>query len=540
MTNMDYNEFEALLNDYLPEEGNTGSKVVGTVASKERNFAYLDVPGQITSVRVRAEEVADYNIGDEIEVMLVGETQDGEFIIGSRRKIEMEQGWEKIKEAFENKAEITGKVVKEVKGGYIVEVFSHQVFLPKSLSETKKGEDIVGKTINVLVKEIKEDKKGKKVTVSRKDITMMQADKEFSELKEGEVLEGVVTEILPFGIVVEIGNLRGFIHISEISWKKAEKIEGFNLGDKLQVKVIGLEPEKKNVKLSLKALVRNPWDIAAETIAVDSVTEGKVTKILQYGILVEIMDGVEGLIHISDFTWNRKKINVNDFAKVGDIVKVKVLEFKPESRKLKLGMKQLSVDPWEKAEENYKVGTKLSGKVAEIKPYGVFVEIEEGIDVFIHQSDFAWVGSKKFEKGDTVEFEVIELDLDEKKIKGSIKALEKSPWEKAMEEYKVGDIVEKPVKSILEFGMFVKLEDGIDGFIPTQLASKDFIKNLKDKFQVGDLVRGKIVEIDKDKQRIKISVKGLELDEEKRETKELIEKYGVCLLYTSPEPTRPY
>ena len=185
-------------------------------------------------------------------------------------------------------------------------------------------------------------------------------------------------------------------------------------------------------------------------------------------------------------------------------------------------MKQLSVDPWASAEENYKVGTKLTGKVAEIKPYGVFVEIEEGIDVFIHQSDFAWVGSRKFEKGDTVEFEVIELDLDEKKIKGSIKALEKSPWEKAMEIYKVGDVVEKPVKSILEFGMFVKLEDGIDGFIPTQLASKDFIKNLKDKFQVGDVARGKIVEIDRDKQRIKISVKGLELDEEKEKQKNLL------------------
>ncbi len=527
MTNMDYNEFEALLNEYLPEEGSTGAKVTGTIASKERNFVYLDVPGQITSVRVRAEEVTDYNIGDEIEVMLVGETPEGEFLIGSRRKVEMEQGWEKIKEAFEKKEEVSGKVVKEVKGGYIVEIFAHQVFLPKSLSETKKDEDITGKEIKVLVKDIKEDKKGKKVTVSRKDIVMMKVDEEFAGLHEGDVLEGTIIELLPFGIVVEIGNLRGFIHISEISWKKAEKIEGFNIGDKLQVKVIGLEAEKKNVKLSLKALVRNPWDIAAETLAVDSVVEGKVTKILQYGVLVEVMDGVEGLIHISDFTWNRKKINVNEFAKVGDVVKVKVLEFKPENRKLKLGMKQLSVDPWEKAEEAYKVGTKLTGKVAEIKPYGVFVEIEEGIDVFIHQSDFAWVGSKKFEKGQEIEFEVIELDLDEKKIKGSVKALEKSPWEKAMEDYKVGDVVEKQIKSILDFGMSVKLEDGIDGFIPTQLASKDFIKNLKDKFAVGDSVRGKIVEIDEDKQRIKISVKGLEIDEEKRETKELIEKYGV-------------
>ena len=204
---------------------------------------------------------------------------------------------------------------------YLLTKFSY----PKSLSETKKDEDITGKEIKVLVKDIKEDKKGKKVTVSRKDIVMMKVDEEFAGLHEGDVLEGTIIELLPFGIVVEIGNLRGFIHISEISWKKAEKIEGFNIGDKLQVKVIGLEAEKKNVKLSLKALVRNPWDIAAETLAVDSVVEGKVTKILQYGVLVEVMDGVEGLIHISDFTWNRKKINVNEFAKVGDVVKVKVL-----------------------------------------------------------------------------------------------------------------------------------------------------------------------------------------------------------------------
>lgn len=179
MTNVDYNEFEELLNDYLPDEGNSGTKVVGTIASKERNFAYLDVPGQITSVRVRAEEVTDFNVGDTIEVMLVGETPEGEFIIGSRRRIEMELGWEKIKKAFENKEEVTGKVVKEVKGGYIVEIFSHQLFLPKSLSETKRGEDIVGKTITVLVKEIKEDKKAKELLYQEKISQLCKLTKNF-------------------------------------------------------------------------------------------------------------------------------------------------------------------------------------------------------------------------------------------------------------------------------------------------------------------------------------------------------------------------
>lgn len=527
MTNTDYNEFEALLNDYLPEEGSTGSKVVGKIVTMERNFTYLDVPGQITSVRVKTEELENHNVGDEIEVMIVGETQDQEFIIGSRRKIEMVKGWDDLKSAFENKEILEGKVIKKVKGGFIVEILAHQAFLPQSLSEVKIGEDITGDKIQVLLKELKEDKRGKRITVSKRDITLMKANEEFSKLNEGDILKGKVLEILPFGIVLELGTLRGFIHISEISWKKSEKIEGFAIGDELEVKIIELDSEKRNIKLSLKALVKNPWETLSETINVDSVLEGKVSRILPYGILVEIEEGIEGLVHISDFTWNRKKININDFIKIGDEVKVKVLEFKPENRKLKLGMKQLSVDPWEKAEENYKVGTRLEGKVAEIKPYGIFIEIEEGIDVFIHQSDFTWIGTRKFEKEEIVNFEIIELNLEEKKIKGSVKALEKTPWEKLKEEYKVGDIIEKPIKNVLDFGMFIKLNNGVDGFIPTQLASKGFIKNLEESFKAGDLIKGKIIEIDDDKQRVKISIKALELDEEKNETKELIQKYGV-------------
>ena len=248
MTNKDYNEFEALLDDYLPEEGNAGSKVEGKIVTKERNFTYLDVPGQVTSVRVRTEELVDYNIGDEIEIIIVGETPDQEFIIGSRRKVEMAKGWDELKSAFEGKEIVKGKVIREVKGGYIVEIFSHQGFLPKSLSETRNGEEIVGKEIEVLIKDVKEDRRGKKITVSRRDIVLMKADEEFAALKEGDVLKGKVMEILPFGIVVELGALRGFIHISEISWKKSEKIEGFNIGDEIEVKVIELEEEKKNVK----------------------------------------------------------------------------------------------------------------------------------------------------------------------------------------------------------------------------------------------------------------------------------------------------
>lgn len=531
---VDYTEFESWLNEYMPEEDNAkGEKVrvKGILATKERNFSFLDVPGLPTSVRVRTEELENYNEGDEVEVLLVGEDED--FKIGSRRRIDMEDSWKKLEEAFEKKEIITGKIVKRVKGGYMVEAMFHQGFLPNSLSEIsmKDGDKVIGEEIKVMIKDIKpdKDKKGKKITFSKKDITILKESEEFSELKVGDVVEAEITDVLEFGLSLKIQHLRGFVHISEVSWKKLDKLsDQYKKGDMVKAEIISLEPEKKNVKLSIKALTRNPWEVAAEQYAVDSVIEGKVTKILPYGVFVEIADGVEGLVHMSDFTWNKKRVSLNEFVQVGDIVKVKVLEFQPAERKLKLGIKQLSENPWDSAETRFAVGTQLTGKVLEVKPFGLFAEVEPGVDVFIHQSDYNWQGeeNKKFAVGDTVEFKVIELNTEDNKIKGSIKALRKSPWEIALENYKVGDTVEKEIKNIMDFGLFVNLSKGIDGFIPAQLASKDFIKNLKDKFTVGQKVKAQITEIDREKQRIKLSIKKIEIEEERRENQELLSKYG--------------
>lgn len=531
---VDYTEFESWLNEYMPEEDNAkGEKVrvKGILATKERNFSFLDVPGLPTSVRVRTEELENYNEGDEVEVLLVGEDED--FKIGSRRRIDMEDSWKKLEEAFEKKEIITGKIVKRVKGGYMVEAMFHQGFLPNSLSEIsmKDGDKVIGEEIKVMIKDIKpdKDKKGKKITFSKKDITLLKESEEFSELKVGDVVEAEITDVLEFGLSLKIQHLRGFVHISEVSWKKLDKLsDQYKKGDMVKAEIISLEPEKKNVKLSIKALTRNPWEVAAEQYAVDSVIEGKVTKILPYGVFVEIADGVEGLVHMSDFTWNKKRVSLNEFVQVGDIVKVKVLEFQPAERKLKLGIKQLSENPWDSAETRFAVGTQLTGKVLEVKPFGIFAEVEPGVDVFIHQSDYNWQGeeNKKFAVGDTVEFKVIELNTEDNKIKGSIKALRKSPWEVALENYKVGDTVEKEIKNIMDFGLFVNLSKGIDGFIPAQLASKDFIKNLKDKFTVGQKVKAQITEIDREKQRIKLSIKKIEIEEERRENQELLSKYG--------------
>lgn len=534
MSNFDYyEEFEALLNEYMPvkEDEEIKSKVTGTIVNMDRNFTYLEVPGEPKAVRVRTEELTGYSVGDEVEVLIMAQVEENDslILIGSKRRIDMEIGAEKLVKAFENHEIVTGKVSKRVKGGYIVELFHQQGFLPNSLSEIslEKGDSFVGKELAVVVKEIKEDRKGKKILLSRKEIVAAKELEAIDKLTVGDVVKATVLEVLDFGLTVKIDGARGFIHISEVDWKKTADLHKlFKAGDVVEAKIIEIEREKRNIKLSIKALTKNPWDIVAENNSVGQEITGKVTRIVNYGAFVELVPGVEGLIHSSDFSWTSKKVNVNNFVKVGDEIKVVIVELAPKERKLKLGIKQLSANPWENAETKFAVGTTLTGTVVEVKPFGIFVQVEEGVDGFIHNSDFAWTGNKKYSKGDKVEFKVVELNLEDQKIKGSIKDLTKSPWETTLENYKVGDRVEKEIKNIQDFGMFVKLEDGIDGFIPTQLASKDFVKSLKDVFKPGQVVLAEIVEIDSEKKRIKLSIKKVQLEKEKNENKELIEKYG--------------
>ena len=535
MSNFDYSEeFEALLNEYMPvkEEEEIKTKVMGTIVNMDRNYSYLEVPGEPKAVRVRTEELSGYNIGDQIEVLIVAkvEEDDSLILIGSKRKVDMEIGAKELEEAMKNNSIVTGKVLKRVKGGYVVEVHSQQGFLPNSLSEISmsKGDEIVGKEIQVVVKEIKEDRRGKKILLSRKEIVAANELELIDKLSVGEVVKVTVAEVLEFGLTVRINTLRGFIHISEIDWKKTVGLNKlYKAGDEIEAKIIEIDRDKRNIKLSIKALTKNPWETLAEEYSIGDEVLGKVTRVVNYGAFVELIPGVEGLVHSSDFSWINKKVNVNNYVKVGDEIKVVITELNKDERKLKLGIKQLSANPWQDATEKYAVGKTLIGEVVEVKPFGIFVQVEEGVDGFIHNSDFSWTGNKKFSKGDKVEFKVTELNTEDQKIKGSIKDLMQSPWEIALENYKVGNIVEKPIKNIQEFGLFIKLEDGVDGFIPTQLASKGFIKNLKDTFKAGDMVKAEVVEIDREKKRIKLSIKKIELEAEKDENKELLEKYGV-------------
>ena len=503
--NENHDDFLAMLEDYLP---NQEKRVEGTIESMDQNFSYLDVPGERTAVRVRTEELKGYKVGDVVEVLITNiseEDDDQEYINASRRKIEVEKNWSKIEESFKNKTVLEGEIVKRIKGGYIVQALFHQGFLPNSLSEiSEKEEKVNGKKVSVIVKDIKEDsKRNKKITYSVKDIKLAAQEKVFSNLREGQVVDCTVTEVLDFGLA-------------------------YKVGQQIKAVVVSLDEDKRNLKLSIKKLGIDPWSTVAEKFAVGDVVDGVVTRVLNYGAFVEIATGVEGLVHISDFSWTKKKVNVSEYVKEGETIKVNIVELHPEERKLKLGIKQLVANPWENAEEAFGVGQVVKAKVVEVKQFGIFAEITDGVDVFVHVSDYNWLGEEvpKFKVGDEVEVKITELDLKEKKIKGSIKALRKSPWEHALEEYKVGLTVERKIKTVADFGLFIELTKGIDGFIPTQFASKDFIKDIKEKFKEGDIVKAQIVEVNKDTQKIKLSIKKIELEEKKREEREQIEKYS--------------
>ena len=531
--NENHDEFLAWLDEYQP---NQEKRVEGRIESMDQNYSYLDVFGERTAVRVRTEELKGYNVGDTVEVLITGlleSDDDQEYTLASRRKIEVEKNWSKIEDSFENKTVLEGEITKKIKGGYLVQALFYPGFLPNSLSEISDSEEnVVGKKVSVIVKDIKvdpKDKRNKKITYSVRDIKLAAQEKVFSTLAVNQVVDCTVTDVLEFGLAVDIDGLKGFIHISEVSWKRLEKLSDvYKVGDKIKAVVVSLDEAKKNVKLSIKKLEADPWSTAANEFKTGDEVEGTVTRVLAYGAFVEIKAGIEGLVHISDFSWTKKKVNVADYVKEGEKVKVRIVELNPEDRKLKLGIKQLVANPWETAETDFAVGTTLKGKVVEIKPFGIFVQVADGIDVFVHSSDYSWVGEEtpRFEIGNEVELKVTELDLKEMKIKGSLKALRKSPWENAMEEFKVGLTVERKIKTVADFGLFIELTKGIDGFIPTQYASKDFIKNIRDKFNEGDIVKAQIVEINKETQKIKLSIKKIEIEEEKRSERELIEKYS--------------
>ena len=427
---------------------------------------------------------------------------------------------------------VDGKVKEVLDFGVILELGPTTGFIHISEVSWDQVSDLIEKFgINDIVKAkiIEKDDEKRKIKLSLKQLEVDPWIEFKNTHTVGDIVKGTVKEVLDFGLVVEISRNKGFVHISELAWNNAAKVlKEYKEGDVIEAKIISIDDEKKNIKLSVKQLLENPWDSVKEKYSIGDVLERPIAEVFEFGLLVELEKGIEGLLHVSDLAYRRVS-NLPSKYNVGENIKFKIINFNNEKNRLSLSAKALLDDVWEKIDEKYNVGDIVKGKVINVQDYGIFIEIQEGIEVFIHKNEFSWDKNenKEYRTGDEVEFKIINIDKSEKKIGGSIKQLTVSPWKEAAEQYKKGNKVTVPITSIQENFVLVKLTDRFDGMIPKKELTEEFLKEISEKFSVGDEVEAIVTELNEKKKSIVLSVKRIKEIEESKEMEELMKKYGV-------------
>ncbi len=457
-------------------------------------------------------DMPDLKKGDVVDVFVEQrEDANGQLVL-SRKRAKTQRSWEMINEALENDTIINGFVKSRTKGGLIVDIMGVEAFLPGSQIDIKPIRDYdiyVGKTMEFKV--VKINHEFKNVVVSHKvlieDDLESQKVEIVSKLEKGQVLEGTVKNITDFGVFIDLGGVDGLLHITDISWGRIEHPkEVLSLDEKINVVVLDFDDEKKRIALGLKQLTAHPWESLDTELGIGSKVKGKIVTVADYGAFLEIIPGVEGLIHVSEMSWSQNLRNPQEFMKVGDEVEAVVLTLDRDERKMSLGIKQLTPDPWEKAAERYPVGSKHKAAVKNMTNFGVFVEIEEGIDGLIHISDLSW--SKKvnhpneFTKvGEELDVIVLELDVENRKLSLGHKQLEENPWDTFETIFILDSIHEGTVTKVTDKGALVNLPYGVEGFVPTKHLAKEDGTTLK----VDDVAEFRIIEFNKDSKRIVVS-----------------------------------
>jgi small subunit ribosomal protein S1 len=493
------------------EKGEIISGVVVTINSKDvvLNIGFKS-DGLVPVNEFR--DTPDLKKGDLVDVFVEQREDENGQLVLSRKRAKTQRSWETINMALENDTIINGFVKSRTKGGLIVDIMGVEAFLPGSQIDIKPIRDYdvyVGKTMEFKV--VKINHEFKNVVVSHKvlieDDLESQKVEIVSKLEKGQVLEGTVKNITDFGVFIDLGGVDGLLHITDISWGRIEHPrEVLSLDEKVNVVVLDFDDEKKRIALGLKQLTPHPWESLDTGLAVATKVKGRIVTVADYGAFLEIIPGVEGLIHVSEMSWSQNLRNPQEFMKVNDEVEAVVLTLDRDERKMSLGIKQLTPDPWEKAAEKYPIGSKHKATVKNMTNFGVFVEIEEGIDGLIHISDLSW--SKKvnhpneFTKvGEVLDIVVLELDVENRKLSLGHKQLEENPWETFETIFLVDSIHEGTVTKVTDKGAIVALPYGVEGFTPTKHAAKQDGTTLK----VEDAVDFKIIEFNKDSKRIVVS-----------------------------------
>jgi small subunit ribosomal protein S1 len=509
------------------QDVSTGKIVTGKIVQMSEDIIMVDV-GYKTEGRLNINEFKDENgdinvsVGDEIEVFVDRKREDD--LVLSREKAVKVKIWDDVIHAHDSGGTVQGTVLKRVKGGLSVDI-GFIAFLPGSQVDVHPVKDLdryVGQTLDFEV--LKYDRKRSNVVLSRKTILEReQQDKKkktLETLEVDKVVEGVVKNITDYGIFIDLGGIDGLLHITDMSWGRIRHpSESFSREDKITVKVLSFDKEKERVSLGLKQLTENPWDNINERYAIDEIVEGKTVSLTDYGAFVELEPGVEGLIHVSEMFWTKKMRHPSKILSVGDSVKVMVLDVNPESKRVSLGLKQTMENPWIALKETYPAGTVIAGKIRNVTDFGIFIGIEDDIDGLIHVSDISWRKrikhpSEFYKKGQEIQAVVLNVDVENEKFSLGIKQLEMNPWEELREKMGIGAVISGKVTNVTDFGVFVEIEEGIEGLVHISEISHERVKSAKDMYSVGDTVSAAIKNIDVDSQKVGLSIKDCETAQE--------------------------
>jgi len=511
------------------QEGNILS---GQVINIDADSVIVDV-GLKSEGRVALSEFLDKSgvptvkIGDEVEVMIVRrEVKDGLLAL-SKQRVDGIKVWQNIDKALEDGSPVEGTIINEVKGGFMVDI-GVSAFLPISqvdVKPVKNPASFIGRHLKYKV--IKVNQKKANVIVSRRMLMEEERERKRKEfwknVKEAQVIYGFVKSITDYGAFIDLGGVDGFLYVNDITWGRiTHPKEYLKLGDEVKVKVMAIDHEKHKVSVSIKDLKGDPWAHIEEKYPVGSRVKGKAVGVVEYGVFVEIEPGLEGLLHVSEMSWDKKLRNPTKLVTKGDMLELQVLDIDTEKKRISLGLKQLKPDPWKELAQKYPPGTVVKGRVKNFTDFGLFVGMEDGIDGLVHISEISWsrrknVVAENYKKGATVDALVLNIDGEQKKFSLSIKRLKEDPWKGLPERYHVGDMVTGYVTSITDFGVFVEIEEGIEGLIHLSEIDNGKGKHPSELFKVDDVVTAMVINVDEKDKRIGLSTKALRKAEEKKE-----------------------
>ncbi len=532
-------DFSSMLEDYLEKDFldiQDGSIIKGKVVRIDDEKVIVDVnfksEGQIPIEEFQdSDGNLDVKEGDEVEVFVIRKNEVEGTIHLSYKRAKKIRVLDELEAIQKNNQNVEGKIVKRIKGGYTVEIKGIEAFLPGSQVDLRPVPDmdaLVGERFDFRI--LKINKQRTNVIVSRRAILEEERERKRQELlatiKEGMIVKGKVKNITDYGVFIDLGGLDGLLHITDISWKKIKHpSEVVSLGDELDLMVLNYDEKEQKVSLGLKQLVPNPWENIHEKYPEGKKTTGKVTNIVDYGAFVELEPGIEGLVHISEMSWTRKLKHPSQMVKVGDEVEVVVLGVDVEKKRISLGMKQVKPNPWDIVVEKYPEGTIVEAPIKNITDFGIFVGIEEGIDGLIHVSDISWTKkihhpAELYKVGDMVRAKVLTVDKENEKFTLGIKQLTEDPWLKIPEKYPEGSYVTGKITNITDFGIFVEVEEGIEGLVYISEASDKKIKDANEIYKVGEKVTAKVIRVSAEERRLGLSIKQYLEDEAKKRLEE--------------------